>query len=289
MSYLAAAFNARPFDMAVPPNWFMLAAFGLLGAFVNPGFWLIGAGVEGLYLWLLSRNERFRNVVDAARRLDHGARAGDDWMARYEALLGAIDDDARRLQEGIEAQAAETQALLRRNGAIETQIGGVRQLAWLHLRLLAARAAFTEVLDISSRQHDELDRQQQALEQRLAGGGLGDDLARSLGQQLEVIVSRRAAHADAARRRELVDAEIARVRQQMSLLREQALLASDESGVAQSLDALAASLNEANRWFRDQRDVLGDLDPLDDGPPPEALLEPKKTKRRGRRSAGESA
>ena len=53
LSYLAAAFNARPFGMPIPPNWFALAAFGLLGAFVDPGFWLIGAGLEALYLWAL--------------------------------------------------------------------------------------------------------------------------------------------------------------------------------------------------------------------------------------------
>src|SRR5438552_1778824 len=64
-SYLAAAFNARPLGMPIPPNWFGLAAFALLGAFVDPGFWLIGAGLEGLYLWLLAANARFRNVVDA--------------------------------------------------------------------------------------------------------------------------------------------------------------------------------------------------------------------------------
>ena len=46
-SYVAAAFNARPFGMPVPPNWFAVAAVVLLGAFVNPGLWLIGAGLEG--------------------------------------------------------------------------------------------------------------------------------------------------------------------------------------------------------------------------------------------------
>ena len=65
-SYLKAAFNARPLGMPIPPNWFGLAAFGLLGALVNPGLWLIGLGLEGLYLWTLSRNPRFRNVVDAS-------------------------------------------------------------------------------------------------------------------------------------------------------------------------------------------------------------------------------
>jgi hypothetical protein len=57
-SYLAAAFNARPFGMPIPPNWFVLAAFALFGAFVDPALWLVGAGVEGLYLFALTRNDR---------------------------------------------------------------------------------------------------------------------------------------------------------------------------------------------------------------------------------------
>ena len=70
-SYLAAAFNARPFGMPIPPNWFGVAAFALLGAFVNPALWLIGVGLEGLYLWTLSRNPRFprdRRRRSTARR-----------------------------------------------------------------------------------------------------------------------------------------------------------------------------------------------------------------------------
>ena len=47
-SYLLAAFNAKPLGMPIPPNWFGLTAFGLLGALVNPGLWLIGAGLDGL-------------------------------------------------------------------------------------------------------------------------------------------------------------------------------------------------------------------------------------------------
>ena len=36
--YVKAAFNARPIGMFVPPNWIGLAAFGLLGYAVDPGF-----------------------------------------------------------------------------------------------------------------------------------------------------------------------------------------------------------------------------------------------------------
>ena len=275
-SYLAAAFNARPFGMPLPPNWFAVAAFALLGAFVNPGLWLIGAGLEGLYLWALSRNARFRATVDADGK-------GEDWVARYNALSYHLDEDARHRQESIEAQAREIVDLLSRTGATEMQKSDVRQMAWLHLKLLAARASILQVINAAERDKRSLEEQERRVIDRLSAADLGDELKRSLEQQLEVLRSRRAGHADAQHRRELVEAELERLRQQVSLVREQALLATDEHSVASSLDALSASLNEANRWLRDQRELFAGLEGLTDEPPPEDLLQPRPTSSRRRR------
>jgi len=282
LAYLAAAFNARPFGMPVPPNWFAVAAFGLLGSFVDPGFYLIGAGVEGLYLWALSRNRRFRATVDA------GAGAEARWDSRYEALVEPLDGEARELQAGLEAEAAEIVEILSRTGAHEGQVAQVRQMAWLHLKLLAARDSLAEVLGAADREQLELAEQERRSESRLRSGDADDELRRSLEQQLAVIRSRRAAHADAARRRELVDAELERLRQQVSLVREQALLATDEQSVAASLDAVSASLNEASRWLKDQREVFAGLDALSGEAPPPELLRPRaRTGRRQRASERE--
>jgi hypothetical protein len=210
--------------MPVPPNWFGIGAFGLLGAMVNPGLWLIGLGLEGLYLWALSRNRRFRNTVDAAAGVD-------DNTSRYEALLTQLDPQSRDHQYDIEREAAEIVALLQRSEAHVSQIADVRQLAWLHLKLLTARAAFLAVIEAADRARGELDEQERRCRVRLADGNPDDELRRSLEQQLAVIQSRRAAHGDAGRRRELVDAELGRLRQQVSLVREQALLATDENNM----------------------------------------------------------
>jgi hypothetical protein len=274
-SYLAAAFNAKPLGMPIPPNWFGIAAFGLLGALVNPGLWLIGLGLEGLYLWTLSRNQRFRNTVDAAAGVT-------DSTSRYEGLLANLDSAAQSHQYEVEREAAEIVNLLQRSGEHASQIGDIRQMAWLHLKLLAARDSFDEVISVADRERRSLDEQERRCRDRLAASDTDEELRRSLEQQLEVIKSRQDAHRDAKRRRELVDAEIARLRQQVSLVREQALLATDENTMAQSLDAVSASLNEANRWMRDQRDIFAGLDHFTDEPPPADLLASRRATRRAK-------
>jgi hypothetical protein len=235
---------------------------------INPGLWLIGAGVEGFYLWWLSRNERFRATVDA----EHGFT---DSTSRYEEMLAKLDSSAQTHQYEIERQAAEIVQLLQRSEAHGSQIGDVRQMAWLHLKLLAARDSFAEVVEAADRERKNLDEQERRCRERLAAT-VDDELRRSLEQQIEVITSRRAAHADAERRMELVDAELGRLRQQVSLVREQALLVTEEGNIGQSLDALSASLNEANRWLKDQRELFAGLENFTDEPPPADLLASKR-------------
>ena len=276
-SYLWAAFNAKPWGMPIPPNWFGLAAFGILGALVNPGLWLVGLGIEGLYLWSLSRNERFRAIVDSNAAED----SASDSTTRYEALLASLDSGAQSHQYEVEREAAEIVQLLVRSDAMGSQIGDVRQMAWLHLKLLAARAAFAEVVEVADRERKKLDEQERRCKERLAAPDTDEELRRSLEQQIEVIKSRLAAHADAKRRMELVDAEIGRLRQQISLVREQALLITEEGNMAQSLDAVSASLNEANRWLKDQRELFAGLDNFTDEPPPADLLASKRAVKRG--------
>ena len=96
LQYLTAAFNARPFGMFVAPNWVGLAAAGLLGL-ADPGFWVLGAGLELGYLLVLATNERFRRTVTAAR--SPTLLRGDDWTARIgKALLALGERDRLRYQ-----------------------------------------------------------------------------------------------------------------------------------------------------------------------------------------------
>ncbi|MWV10961.1 hypothetical protein F3I62_02535 [Pseudomonas sp. R-28-1W-6] len=252
--YLWSAFNARPLGMPLPPNWLALAAVGLLGAFISPGFWVLGAGLELAYLGLLASNQRFRNAVDAGEvRLDPAE-------LRYESTLAQLGDSQRQRQQRIEGRAREVLQLLSRSPLMASHADSLEQLVWLNLRLLVAGQALSVVVDTAAQDSAELQHQEQQIDQRLAAGDLGDELRRSLEQQKQVIDARQAAHAEGLRRKEHVDAELARIDQQIALIREQTLLATDEEQIGTALNALTSSFNEASRWLNDQRDLLGVLE-----------------------------
>lgn len=253
--YLWAAFNARPLRMPLPPNWFGLAAFGLLGAFVSPGFWVLGAGLELGYLLLLSGSERFRRTVDAQQ-----AQPVDPVSQRYEATVALLDATQRSRQQAVEARAREVLQLLSRSPLMASHADSLEQLVWLNLRLLVAGQALNVVVDTAAKDSVELQQQEDQIDARLASSELNDELRRSLEQQKQVIDARQLAHVEGLRRKEHVDAELQRIEQQIALIREQTLLATDEEQIGVALNALTSSFNEASRWLNSQRDLLGVLE-----------------------------
>lgn len=253
--YLWSAFNARPLGMPLPPNWFVLAAFALLGAFVSPGFWLLGAGLELGYLLLLARSARFRRAVDARH-----VQPADPAIQRYEATVALLNPTQRARQQAVEARAREVLQLLSRSALMASHASSLEQLVWLNLRLLAAGQALNVVVQTATAESSELQQQEQQIDQRLADQDLSADLRRSLEQQKQVIDARQLAHNEGSKRKEHVDAELQRIEQQIALIREQTLLATDEEQIGVALNALTSSFNESSRWLNSQRDLLGVLE-----------------------------
>lgn len=280
LRYLWAAFNARTLGMPLPLNWFGLAAFGLLGAFISPGFWVLGGGLEVAYLALLASNTRFRRVVDADEvPLDPAAD-------RYENLLSLLDAAQQQRQQRIEGRAREVLQLLSRSPLMSAHADSLEQLVWLNLRLLVAGQALSVVVDTAAKDSAELQRQEDQIDLRMTASDLADDLRRSLEQQKQVIDARQAAHAEGVRRKEHVDAELQRIEQQIALIREQTLLATDEEQVGVALNALTSSFNEASNWLNSQRDLLGVLELNDTHSLPRYVLQGKSKKTATAESAG---
>jgi hypothetical protein len=266
-AYVTAAFNARPIGMFVAPNWVGLAAFGLLGL-ANPGFWVLGAGLELGYLLALATNPRFQQTV-SGRPL---ARARAEWNTRIQQVLAKLDPSDRRTYEAF-AERCRSIIELQLQGAtepphgLETQADSLGRLSWMFLRLLLTRRTISHVLG-GSQNDAELQRKMASLERQQHQPGLSGELARSITGQLEILQERLRQRIEGDRKLAYVEAELERIQQQVELIREQAALSTDPELLSRRIDEIAATVTGTGQWIREQQQVYGAMEDLLTEPPP---------------------
>jgi hypothetical protein len=266
--YITAAFNARPFGMFVAPNWIGLAAFGLLGL-TEPGFWVLGAGLELGYLFLLATNQRFQRIVNSRPM----SAANVEWNQRILGLVGRLDPADRRIYELlaqrcrsiIDLQVHGSQATA--PGGLEAQADSLGRLSWMFLRLLVARRTIRQVIGESGDGGD-LRKRVATLERQRHDQELSDELRRSLGGQIDILNQRLQQRSDAERKLAFLEAELERIQQQVELIREQAALSTDPELLSQRIDEITATLGTTGQWIRDQQKVYGAMEDLLTEPPP---------------------
>lgn len=270
LDFVGAAFNARPLGMPVPPNWVGLAAFGLLGL-TNPGFWVLGAGLELGYLLTLATSKRFQRTV-SSRPLSQ-ARA--EWNARIGKLTGRLDFTDKSRYDALAERCRSILDLQTHGGAemphgIEAQADSLGRLSWMFLRLLVARRTIQTVLE-GGDEGEGLEKRLKALERQAADADAAADLRRSLAGQVEILQQRIAQRVEARRKLAYVDAELTRIEQQVELIREQAALSTDPEVLSRRIDEIAATLGGTGQWIRDQQQVYGAMEDLLTEPPPLAV------------------
>jgi len=267
LGYLGAAFNARPFGMFVAPNWIGVAAFSLLG-FSEPGFWVLGAGLELGYLLLLANHPRFQRAI-ASRPLS-SVRA--EWNGRISRLTARLNEEDRGRYTALADRCRSIIDLQTRDGAetvagLETQADGLGRLSWMFLRLLVARSLVHDLL--ADGEDDELlERRRAALERQAADAETHPDLRRSLSGQVEILAQRVEQRREAERKLMFIDAELARIEEQVELIRGQAALSSDPEILSRRIDDITATLGGTGQWIREQQQVLGAMEDLVTEPPP---------------------
>jgi hypothetical protein len=245
--------------MPLPPLWFGLAAFALLGFFISPAFYLIGAGGTLVLSGLIASNGRFQRAVDAVNQ----PPPADD----KAELRDRLDERSKERQAKLEQQCAELQRVLESANAGGEHIRGVWQLADLHLRLMGARSSAEAV--VCGRQDaagERLTAHLKELRARLSQPDIDTELRKTLEDQAEIAEQRLALQAEARRRLQVLDAELDRIREQLALIREQALMTSDPAAIRRSVDALSTFLSESGRWLQDQQAIFGELDVLTPDP-----------------------
>lgn len=276
LQYVAAAFNAKPKGMYVPPNWVGLAAIGLLST-LFPALLLVGLGLELLYLFTLVNSAKFRRYVDA--RLDGHTRR--EWEDKIDRLVGALDGASQMRYRALEQHCqrmVKDPALGETEETRRSLSEALGQLVWVYLQLLVTRQASVRLVEESQggiRRHvDTLADRRADLVKRLEREGLDSDLRRSLQGQLDLLDQRLASQREARQKIEFIDAELARVEEQVNLVREQAVLAADPDAASRRIDAIQSTLGGTTQWIRDQKRFSGELaDALEGTPPPVVEME----------------
>lgn len=270
LEYVTAAFNARPMGMFVAPNWVGLAAFGLLGI-ANPGFWVLGAGLELGYLLTLATSSRFQRAV-SSRPLS-AARA--EWNTRITRLTSRLNRPDRERFSALSQRCASIIDLQTHGGAelpqgIEAQADSLGRLSWMFLRLLVARGTIVSVLG-GGEQDDALEERRETLQRQASDESAPADLRRSLSGQIEILEQRIQGRDEAAKKLAYIDAELARIEAQVELIRDQAALSTDPEILSRRIDEIAATLGGTGQWIRDQQSVYGAMEDLLTEPPPLAI------------------
>ena len=266
--YVRAAFNARPWGMFVAPNWIGLGAFGLLGA-IDPGFWVLGAGLELGYLLALSTNPRFQRAISA----EPESAARSEWNDRIGRLTAQLNEDDRERYAAL-AERCRGIIELQDNGTseetthgLESQADSLGRLTWMFLRLLVARGTIRTILR-GGEEDEQLAQRHASLKRQVDDPAAAPELRRSIAGQMEILEQRIEQRKQAESKLAFIDAEIARIEEQVELIREQAALSTDPELLSRRIDEITATLGGTGQWIRDQQQVYGAMEDLLSEPPP---------------------
>ncbi len=269
LKYVRAAFNARPWGMWVPPNWVGLATVGILGV-LEPGIWILGLGLELAYLLTLANSKRFQRFIDSAATVSQK----QDAQKLLDSLLVRLDasdqNRYRQLQkrcEDVLAQQHETTP-----GDLQIQADGLGKLAYVYLRLLVTRNGILRVLQSSSTQ--SIDIRIKDVNGQLKAAST-PELQKSLSDQLEILGERKKRHGEARDKLQFIEAELTRIEEQIELIREGLVMASDAGSLSRRIDAVGNSLGTTTNWIRQQQQMLGETEDLLNDPPPVSLKVPQ--------------
>jgi hypothetical protein len=253
----------------VPLNLFILPVFAVLGI-LNPGFWLLGGAAEIGYLFALAGNSRFQALVQGMRlaRKQGVPLKDDDKRAR---LIAALDSASRSRYQALSGVCASILSTAESGtgpvrGA-ELESGGLGQLLWIFLKLLASRQRISQILAQTSRK--DIEAEIAATTERLSKESQSSPLYRSLAGTLDIQKKRLDNLIRADESLKITEAELERIEKQVALMREETSVSSDPELISVRLDGIVDSLQGTTKWMTEHDEIFSRLD--SDTLPPELL------------------
>ncbi|MEI8011121.1 MAG: hypothetical protein WCI27_01380 [Candidatus Omnitrophota bacterium] len=281
--YVKEAFHAKCFGMFLSPAWLILAVFCFLGGVLNPGFFLIGAGVELAYLFTLVSHPRFQAYVQNKIRGQVLLKEKAEWQGRVAKLIRQLDANGHCRFFELRGRCDSILDFYATQLSLDYQIinqhsQSLNKLIWIFLQLLMTKQAVLKVMEgsFSSQLQLKFTSDLADLDKQINRPDISEDLKKSLESQREILRLRLQTLKEAKEKLEYIDAELARIEQQVELIKEQAVMSKDSQGIANRIDLVSSSLNQTGEWIKQQEGLLGSLDDLT-GSSPEIIPQREAT------------
>jgi hypothetical protein len=258
MRYLKEAFWATinvPSLGAIPFNVVGLVAFALLGL-GEPAFWPLGAGIEAAYLFFLSTNPRFQNVIDARGKVaveQSSEQQRASLLSRLSAdqkrRLAALEDKCRHILQIYQDQQVS-------EFTVTTNSEALKRLQWIFLKLLVAQHYLND--GGTDTNPDEIRAKIRQLTSELQLSGLTRTLRESKEGTLRILQQRlvnldRRTQSDAE-----IESDLGRVEAQVDLARESATMQGQTEVISANVELTSHLLDSSS--FGDLSDTVDAMD-----------------------------
>lgn len=252
--YLKAAFTARlPVKGlgGLPLNYLALGSFGLLGL-INPGFWLVGAGLELAYLFSVTHNQRFRNLVDNDLLEEDQA----SFFGRQEQLQELLPSEARERLTHLQQRCDRVRDLSRKLGLDEGSFDAwsLASMQVIYQKLLLSHSVLQgQLAEISS---ERLARELDEAETQLLQASDDDfRLQQTLTSTVDILKKRIANVTEAQGKLRYITAELSRIEQQVELIVEEAALAKEANHLSSYIDSVVQTFGATETWLSANLDL----------------------------------
>ena len=263
--YIKAAFNVRwpiPGLGGLPINWLFLFGAALAGWLLHPALWLMGGALSFGFVMMLAHNPRFQKIIDATA----GAKDDFNFSARAAQMLQGVPGLARKRYADLEVRCGQIRQMsesLAPGAMTEVQVGGLKRLMWIFLKLLVSRETILTQARTTNREdlQDEIKRAEEQLTQ-LADPSR-ERLRKSVESNLEIIKKRLTNLDESKHALEFIEAELKRIENQVELIAQEAAMAKDGAHLSGKIDTIAGTLTETQDWMKSNQEILGGLEDME--------------------------
>lgn len=261
--YIKGAFNAKPAGMFVSPNWLGFGLFAIAGIMVNPGFLLLGTGLELFYLYLISTNTRFQKLIQSKNFLQKKIIKEE----RLQILLQKLPVSEKQKFESLRMVCYSiltfySNSLDIDQSMIERHSENLDSLMWVFLHLLVSKRSILNIIPSDktfASTKEKLNQMIVDLENKIASDKTTEEVKQTQIKKLDILKERYSTIEEASNKLAYIDEELDRITQQVELIREKAAISKDSQSLALQTDTIASIVNSASEWVKQQQNLFSNF------------------------------